>query len=453
MKLIAIAATVAATAGLVAAQPHNHLRHKHLHHHLKRAPLPVAAPDVTEVIEQAPTVIVYEVEGHDISAAEVLQGIANGTLVWAAGAGAVPSLVAATSTAAAIQYGAAPFATQAAAATTSAIALHAAIAAVAPTSTSSVTVGSPVSTASSLVVGTTSNAGSGVLTAFPDGQLDCSTFPSAYGAVALSYLGLGGWAGIQRPQVTLPAGFSDITTVIPSMCASGNCCTEGSYCSYACPAGYQKAQWPATQGATGQSVGGIVCQNGKLRLTNPSLSKSLCMPGTTAVNVMVKNTMSKSAAVCRTDYPGTEGETIPLSAAPGTTQNLTCPDSNNYFTWQGLKTSAQYYVNPAGVDSATACQWGSSANDWGNYAPLNLGVGYSAGSAWLSIFQNAPTTNAKLDYTVELVGDNGGYSNLIGRCKYSNGMYCSGQNYETCSATVGCTVSHTILFQFIPSTT
>ncbi len=96
-----------------------------------------------------------------------------------------------------------------------------------------------------------------------------------------------------------------------------------------------------------------------------------------------------------------------------------------------------------------ACQWGSPEKPYGNYAPLNLGVGYSAGNAWLSIFQNQPTTNAKLDFTVELVGDNGGYDNLVGRCKYENGKYCNGDNYENCSPTGnGCTVS---LYNHVPT--
>lgn len=138
---------------------------------------------------------------------------------------------------------------------------------------------------------------------------------------------------------------------------------------------------------------------------------------------------------------GTESETIPLNAQPGSTTNLTCPAASNYYTWKGMSTSAQYYVNPAGVSVANACQWGDSSKPWGNYAPMNLGVGYSDGMAWLSIFQNSPTTNAKLGFTVELVGDNGGYDNLIGRCKFVNGQYCSGSNYGTCSSTTGCTVS------------
>lgn len=134
---------------------------------------------------------------------------------------------------------------------------------------------------------------------------------------------------------------------------------------------------------------------------------------------------------------------MPLDSQPGTTQNLTCPAADNYYDWQGAHTSAQYYVNPAGVSVQQACQWGSSANPWGNYAPLNLGVGYSGGSAWLSIFQNKPTTNQKLDFCVEIFGDNDGYDNLVGRCKYSNGQYCSDKGCSSDGS--GCTVSDTYL--------
>lgn len=137
-----------------------------------------------------------------------------------------------------------------------------------------------------------------------------------------------------------------------------------------------------------------------------------------------------------TSSEGTESETVPLNVEPNTTDNLTCPDADKYYKWTGSSTSAQYYVNPAGVAVKDACTWGSNANPWGNYAPLNLGVGYSNGAAWLAIFQNAPTTDAKLDFTIEIVGDG-----VSGSCKYTNGKYCSGSNYETCSSTTGCTVS------------
>jgi hypothetical protein len=161
------------------------------------------------------------------------------------------------------------------------------------------------------------------------------------------------------------------------------------------------------------------------------------MRGADAVTILVQNKLSKNVAVCRTDYPGTESETVPVNAQPGSTANLTCPDADNYYKWQGGKTSAQYYVNPAGVAVEDACTWGSSANPWGNWAPMNVGVGWSNGAAWLSIFQNAPTTDVKQDYTVEIVGDS-----ISGTCRYQNGQYCGGANYDSCSSTTGCTVSN-----------
>ena len=73
-------------------------------------------------------------------------------------------------------------------------------------------------------------------------------------------------------------------------------------CSYACPPGYLKAQWPEAQGATGQSVGGIECKNGKLYLPRASETKKLCMAGTGGVKI--HNQIGQSVPVCRTDYPG-----------------------------------------------------------------------------------------------------------------------------------------------------
>jgi SUN family beta-glucosidase len=76
-----------------------------------------------------------------------------------------------------------------------------------------------------------------------------------------------------------------------------------------------------------------------------------------------------------------------------------------------------------------------------------LGVGFINGKAWISLFQNAPTTSAKLDYTVEITGDN-----VIGKCKYSNGQYCSGDNYSDCNSVAGCTVSSQLSRLFANST-
>ncbi|KAK8187627.1 hypothetical protein BKA81DRAFT_388739 [Phyllosticta paracitricarpa] len=269
---------------------------------------------------------------------------------------------------------------------------------------------------------------------FPE-NIPCHVFPSEYGAVAIDYMGLGGWIGVQRAQVASAAGFDNIETMVSSLCDGPGCCSENSLCSYACPAGYQKSQWPTMQGATGQSVGGIQCKNGKLKLTNSAYS-TLCIPGTNKVNVTVKNNLSGSSAVCRTDYPGTEAMTIPIDTKPGHEYPLACPDGANYYQHQGSSTSAQYYVNSMDVAVEDACVWSNGDQPVGNWAPLNLGVGYKDGRAWLAIFQNKPTTYARLNFTVELVGDN-----MSGRCKYSNGQYCSGENYDDCNENDGCTVS------------
>jgi len=453
MKFLTIAGAISATAGVVAsAQPHRHHHHQHAQ---KRSPVPEPQDVVT--IDVPETVYVCNFEGMTIDYDECQEGINNGTFITSSGGELVeassssPSSVAPAPTSSSVVISVASSSSVAPAASApvvqNLVAQHAAPLStshsVAPTSapysapkhvaTSSAP--APAQTSSTFV-----SSGNGVNSAFPNGQISCSSFPSQYGAINVDWVGLGGWTGVQNPRSQLAAGFSDIETATSGTCSGANCCTEGAYCSYACPPGYQKSQWPTMQGSTGQSVGGLLCQNGMLHLTNAALSNNLCIPGSQEVTVLVQNTMSQQAAVCRTDYPGTEGETVPLDAQPGTTQNLTMPSSEDYYQWQGKGTSAQYYVNPAGTSVSDGCQWGSPNGNLGNYAPLNLGVGYSNGMAWLSIFQNAPTTNAKLDFTIELVGDN-----MIGNCKYSNGQYCSGANYENCSPTTGCTVSTTYL--------
>lgn len=443
-------ALLTAAAAVSAAQPHQH-RHQHLHKQRRDA-----EPDM--VVVAGPTMIAYVLNGTPIPGDEVTKGIADGTLILAndgqlAAADDAPAS-SASETAKADVAPSSSSSVVAAVPTPSSISAVAssAPAAVSSSSSSSAVEAAPSPSASSHVDKSTQHtassgssssgsSGTGVNTPFPDGEIDCSTFPSEYGAVAVDYIGLGGWTGVQQAGAgsSLLSGLTDIMTVVSGQCSNGDCCSEGAYCSYACPAGYQKSQWPTTQGSTGQSVGGILCQNGKLKLTNPSMSNTLCMTGTDKVTVLVKNTLGEDVAVCRTDYPGTESETVPLDAKAGSTTNLTCPDADNYYNWEGGHTSAQYYVNPSGVSIADGCTWGSSANPWGNFAPLNLGVGYSAGSAWLAIFQNAPTTDAKLDFTVEIQGDD-----MSGTCKYSNGQYCSGEGYTSCSSTTGCTVYHSL---------
>ena len=113
--------------------------------------------------------------------------------------------------------------------------------------------------------------------------------------------------------------------------------------------------------------------------------------------------------------------------------------------WEGKGTSAQYYLNNLNVAQDEACQWGDGSKPVGNFAPANLGVGYSSADqkGYISLAPNKPTTNAQLDYAVQLVGDD-----ITGSCKYINGKYCSGPNFDQCD-NPGCTVSARARF-FLP---
>ena len=406
MKFNSVALTLATAGSLVAAQHH----HQHRHHHKR-----------TVDVVPGDTVVEYKLGDEMISAEEACQGIADGTLIWAGAAPKVDeckdilagptSTAAPTPTVAPGEFAEEPTTAPASSSSSSSSSTTQA----APSSTSSAS--SPPASSSGA-----SSGGKGMDKEFPDGEIDCGEFPSDYGAMPLEYLGLGGWSGIQ--YVTLADELiSDIVTAV-----TGDTCHSGAMCSYACPAGYQKSQWPTTQGSTGQSVGGLECRNGKLHLTNTELSKKLCIEGVGGVSV--ENNLGDNVAVCRTDYPGTEAETIPLSLGHNELQPLTCPDGDKYFKWQGKTTSAQYYVNPRGTSPEKGCQWGDGSEPIGNWAPVNLGVGSNNGK-WLSIFQNSPTTNEKLDFNIKIKGDN-----LSGSCKYENGKFIS----ESGSNDSGCTV-------------
>ncbi|KAI4210108.1 MAG: hypothetical protein LQ351_007010 [Letrouitia transgressa] len=281
-------------------------------------------------------------------------------------------------------------------------------------------------------VGPDQSDGQGLDREFVDGEIDCSHFPSDYGPIAIPWINLGGWSGIQYPTIR-DRTIVDIRTGVNG----GQNCSAGALCSYACPPGYQKSQWPAVQGASGQSVGGLQCNSdNKLQLTNPELSKTLCIRGTGVTKV--QNKLSNNAAICRTDYPGTEDETIPLNTQPGTTSELTCPSSSTYFKHRGSPTSAQYYVNNKGVSLEEACRWNVDGSSKGNWAPTYFGVGQDlSGKTFLSIAstkQNNPSKFVPLDYTAEITGEG-----LSGRCRVKEGKYCSGDQYGECNDS-GCTV-------------
>lgn len=408
MKFNSFLLTVAAAGSMVAAQHH----HSHHHHHVERdAKKPAYA---------------YVLNGQPISQEQVCEGIARGTLAFA-DPNAPKELCQGSSSSTSSSSSSEP--------TSSA------------TSSSSSSESSPTSSPSA---GGGDDNSQGVDRDFPDGEIGCDSFPHEYGAVPLNYLGLSGWSGVQFVSI-IGEAVSHISTAV-----SGETCKDGSMCSYACPAGYQKSQWPTTQGSTGQSVGGLACKNGKLHLTNPGLSKKLCIPGTGGVNV--KNTLGDNVAVCRTDYPGklyclfvlflgflsnefnvagTESETIPLNVVGGASQPLTCPNGATYFKWQGKTTSAQYYVNNKGVSQEDACKWSKPGSGSGNFAPINLGVGESNGGKWLSMFRNTPTVNTNLNFNVRIDGDH-----LSGSCSYENGQFKgSGASGSGCTVSIPSTCS------------
>ncbi|KAI0503062.1 beta-glucosidase-domain-containing protein [Xylaria bambusicola] len=248
-----------------------------------------------------------------------------------------------------------------------------------------------------------SNGAKGIDADFPDGQVDCTTFPSDYGALALDYLGLGGWSGLQyTPNFSLKdLAISFIETGI------GKPAGQKGFYSYACPPGYIKSQWPSSQGNTGQSIGGLYCNDqGKLELTRGDVSKKLCEKGIPGITI--KNKMSSGTSVCRTDYPGTENMVIPIDSTPGSSFELANVASNNYYVWQGKATTLQYYVNKKGVSADKGCVWvcDEDPEGCGNWAPINIGVGQSSdGITYLSIFPNSAVSKAKLDFNIDISGD------------------------------------------------
>lgn len=263
---------------------------------------------------------------------------------------------------------------------------------------------------------------------FEDGVYDCSSFPQVQGLVALNYLGFGGWSGIQRPWSG--GGGSQYETV--------NVCSEGSYCSYACQSGMSKTQWISNQPSSGESVGGLLCLNGKLYRTNTN-TNYLCEWGVDSA--MIENTLNKQVSICRTDYPGTENMVIPTIVGAGSTSPISVVDQSTYFTWKGLPTSAQYYVNYADISQENGCVWGDSSSGVGNWAPMGFGAGAAAGISYIALVPN-PNNMGNAGFNVKIVPAD---SNLVvnGACYYENGLYYSSNDAGAVGTTTGCTAAVT----------
>ncbi|CAA9961311.1 SUN domain containing protein [Pyrenophora teres f. maculata] len=254
---------------------------------------------------------------------------------------------------------------------------------------------------------------------FPNGKIRCTEFPYGYGALPTKSQGLGGWSGIQDPQYVGVDGFDDIRTVVKDSCSDGTCCTTGSFCSYGCPNPYLKASFPSTQGRTGQSVGGLYCnKDGYLEMADGKIANTLCVQGSTKMSVKVQNKLSKSVSFCRTDYPGTESMTFPVTVGPGETGFLANPDQQKYFFWKGKKTSAQYYVNKQGVPENEACTWGTPMGGKGNWAPAVFGTSFDDGTlqqGFSSLKQNELCKEERLGYDITFVGEG-----VVSPCKYKS---------------------------------
>lgn len=210
--------------------------------------------------------------------------------------------------------------------------------------------------------------------------------------------------------------------------STGGSCEDGTYCSYACQPGMSKTQWPSDQPSSGVSVGGLYCKNGYLYRTNTDTTH-LCEWGVDSA--VVVSELSDSVAICRTDYPGTENMVIPTVVDAGSSNILTVVDEDTYYKWEGKKTSAQYYVNNAGVSYEDGCLWGTSGSGVGNWAPLNFGAGATGSISYLSLIPNPNNLDAA-NFNVKIVSDGG---DVEGDCVYENGSY-NGDGSDGCTVAV-----------------
>ena len=293
------AAAVCVIAVGASASPHAH-RHMHQHQHKKRD----AKADTQVVTVPGAPEVVYKFEDTTITEKEVCQGIMNGTFVWAEGTSEKPNCKdppappPATTSAAPAPSPAAANVKQNIKSPSDADKPASKLSTPSPDKGDKGDKGSSGSSGSSGPSGSDSTQISGngdVDKEFQTGVHDCSEFPEQYGAVKIPWMNVGGWSGIQFTSV-LNGAVGKIDTAV-----SGGGCKSGAYCSYACPPGYQKSQWPTQTSDT--SVGGLLCgSDGKLHLSNPDFKK-ICIAGTGKATVE-NNLSGKNVAICRTDYPG-----------------------------------------------------------------------------------------------------------------------------------------------------
>ncbi|SCV99444.1 LAFE_0A03312g1_1 [Lachancea fermentati] len=172
--------------------------------------------------------------------------------------------------------------------------------------------------------------------------------------------------------------------------ASDVSCSYGSWCPYACEPGYLMAQWDS--GSTSYTYpesqyGGLYCdENGNLQ--TPDSSRGYCYEGEGTLDA--HNSASSGVAFCQTVLPGNEEMLIPTQVDAGSTQPLAVPGPDY---WAG--TAAHYYVNAPGTGVSDACQWGSSSDASGNWAPYVVGANAdSSGNTYVKVGWNPEYVDA-----------------------------------------------------------
>lgn len=281
-------------------------------------------------------------------------------------------------------------------------------------STSSSSEATSTSSSSSSDDSTTS---SGSSSSFTDGTIKCTDFDTLAeqsGVIAVDWIGLGGYASIMSMD-------GDTSTT----------CQSGYYCSYACEAGQSKTQWPSSQPSDGRSVGGLYCgTDGYLYKTNSEFD-NLCEDG--EKTAYFKSEIDQDIALCRTDYPGSENMVVPTLLSAQSSAAVSVVNEDSYYQWEGKPTSAQYYVNNAGVSVEDGCIWSTSGTTVGNWAPLVIGSGSLNGVTYLSLIPN-PNNEAGTNYNVKFVPRDGAVTN--GECSYINDVYSGGSGSDGCTYTV-----------------
>ncbi|CAI6099979.1 unnamed protein product [Clonostachys chloroleuca] len=421
----AVKYTIAATLAVGAsAAAHQHPGHQ-LYHAKKDIGSPVKREASVVQVLVEPTETVYLLGGNEIDETKAKQGIADGKfiVVGESNPTAAPITIAEQPTVSAAAKGGLFVEEQSSSSSSSSSS------SVAPQPTTTTVIQSL--TTSSAAPASTSSAssspstGTGLTKTFKSKSVSCDSFPSDYGAIALPWLGLDDWSGIQKLKKYNPSQIYNLVTGV-----KGEKCESGGLCTYACPPGYFSTQYPLEdQQSDGTSIGGLFCNSdGKLVLTNPDIDV-LCKAGEGGISV--KNELSKGVAVCQTMYPGTENMVIPSYAAAGGTVELLNP-KQDFFKWGGAKTSAQFYVNKAGYTVEESCQWQPEQDPTGagNWAPIVIGVGKDGDNTYISILPNAPTSTAVLGFNIEITG-----KGLIGSCKYENGIFSNGDP-KGCTVTV-----------------